>query len=97
MSTYAWIGILLALLLLAGISVGIAYSRGKATAIVPTQYNEKALAEAKAAQAKAEADLKAVEAEANKARTELDSILTMKNEQDRLKALAAFANKRKLP
>lgn len=89
------------LLLLMFISTLVAYFRGKrkGASVAPTapQIAPKADDSIKVALSKAEADLKAIETETKKRRDELEAVLAVKDEKDRLTALAALANKWKLP
>lgn len=100
-TTKFWLIITAFLLLLMFISTLVAYFRGKKrgqeTAKPPTQYDHIADDKTKEAREKAEAEIKAIEAEAKKKRDELDAVMSIKSEEDRLKALAAMANKWKLP
>jgi flagellar biosynthesis/type III secretory pathway M-ring protein FliF/YscJ len=89
------------LLLLVLISTLVAYFRGKragaTTAPTAPQIAPKADSSIQVAMEKAQADLKTIEAETKKRRDELEAVLAVKEEKDRLAALAALANKWKMP
>lgn len=97
MNTKAIVIIAVAGIIFGLISIGVAYYRGKKQGSYEakpnvTQYDVKALDELKKKIAEAQAELDKVTAEANKRRQELDQVLAIPNEEERLKALSNLAN-----